>query len=126
MPAVFPDSLEVLVYSTMAGPTLVAAIELISPSNKDREEHRRAFATICSSYVVYLQDILYSQDRGKPHEYVRILDQERHENQERYTDLLTPNILMCNPTPWRTWATGTSFSSTPSSRLTVLKRRVAF
>jgi hypothetical protein len=32
--------------------------------------------------------LLYSQDRGEPHEYVRILDQQRHENQERYLDLL--------------------------------------
>ena len=51
MPAVFPDSLEVLVFRTEAGPTLVAAIELVSPGNKDREAHRRAFAAKCSSYV---------------------------------------------------------------------------
>lgn len=51
MPAVFPDSVEVLVFRTETGPTLVAAIELVSPGNKDREEHRRAFAAKCSSYV---------------------------------------------------------------------------
>ena len=51
MPAVFPDSLEVLVFRTETGPTLVAAIELVSPGNKDREEHRRAFAAKCSSYM---------------------------------------------------------------------------
>lgn len=51
MPAVFPDSLEVLVFRTEAGPTLVAAIELVSPGNKDREEHRHAFAAQCSSYL---------------------------------------------------------------------------
>src|SRR5207237_5942114 len=51
MPAVFPDSMEVLVFRTEAGPTLVAAIELVSPGNKDRQEHRRAFAATCSSYV---------------------------------------------------------------------------
>jgi len=51
MPVVFPDSLEVLVFQTEAGPTLVAAIELVSPSNKDRQEQRRAFAAKCSSYV---------------------------------------------------------------------------
>ena len=44
MPAFFPDSLEVLVYSTDAGPTLVAAVELVSPGNKDRDESRTAFS----------------------------------------------------------------------------------
>ena len=51
MPAVFPDSLEVLVFNTEAGPTLVAAIELVSPGNKDRDTQRRAFAAKCSSYL---------------------------------------------------------------------------
>jgi hypothetical protein len=50
-PAVFPDELEVRVFSTLAGPTLVAAIELVSPGNKDRPEARRAFAAKCASYL---------------------------------------------------------------------------
>ena len=44
LPALFPDDLEVQVFSSVAGPTLVAAIELVSPRNKDRDEARRAFA----------------------------------------------------------------------------------
>lgn len=51
MPAVFPESFEVMVFRTEGGPTLVAAIELVSPSNKDRGDHRRAFATKCASYL---------------------------------------------------------------------------
>lgn len=51
VPAVFPDSFEVKVFSTESGPTLVAAIELISPSNKDRPQTRRAFAVKCASYL---------------------------------------------------------------------------
>jgi hypothetical protein len=51
LPAVFPDSLEVLILSKEAGPTLVAAIELVSPGNKDRGETRRAFAAKCASYL---------------------------------------------------------------------------
>src|SRR5262245_2373809 len=43
-PAHFPDEFEVQVFSNAAGPTLVAAIELVSPRNKDREEARSAFA----------------------------------------------------------------------------------
>jgi hypothetical protein len=50
-PALFPDDFEVQVFSSMAGPTLVAAIELVSPGNKDREETRRAFAAKCAAYL---------------------------------------------------------------------------
>lgn len=50
-PAVFPDELEVRVFNTRAGPTLVAAIELVSPRNKDRPEARRTFAAKCLSYL---------------------------------------------------------------------------
>jgi hypothetical protein len=51
VPAVFPDDIEVQVYATAAGPTLVAAIELVSPGNKDRAEARRAFAAKCVGYL---------------------------------------------------------------------------
>jgi hypothetical protein len=51
MPAVFPDDFEVQVFSSAAGPTLVAAIELVSPGNKDRDEARRAFAAKCAAYL---------------------------------------------------------------------------
>src|SRR5262249_56586710 len=51
MPAVFPDDFEVQVFSSAAGPTLVAAIELVSPGNKDRDEARRAFASKCAAYL---------------------------------------------------------------------------
>lgn len=51
MPAVFPDDFAVHVFSSAAGPTLVAAIELVSPGNKDRAETRRAFAIRCAAYL---------------------------------------------------------------------------
>jgi hypothetical protein len=50
-PAVFADDFEVRVFNTRSGPTLVAAIELASPANKDRPETRRAFAIKCASYL---------------------------------------------------------------------------
>lgn len=50
-PAVSPDELEVRVFSTRAGPTLVAAIELVSPRNKDRPEAQRTLAAKCVSYL---------------------------------------------------------------------------
>jgi hypothetical protein len=52
LPAIFPDTFEVQVISTESGPTLVAAIELVSPGNKDRPESRRSFAIKCASYLV--------------------------------------------------------------------------
>ena len=79
MPTVFPDSIEVLVFRTEAGPTLVAAIELVSPGNKDRQEHRRAFAAKCSSYLqqgigLMLIDIVTSRQANLHNELVYLLD----------------------------------------------------
>ena len=48
---VFPDEIEVQIYGSPTGAHLVAAIELISPGNKDRPETRQAFAAKCSSYM---------------------------------------------------------------------------
>jgi hypothetical protein len=50
-PAIFPDVFEVLVFKEEGGSTLVGAVELVSPGNKDRPEARRAFASKCSSYL---------------------------------------------------------------------------
>jgi Protein of unknown function (DUF4058) len=44
---VFPDEIEVQVYDLRDGKRLVAAIELVSPRNKDRTDARRAFAAKC-------------------------------------------------------------------------------
>lgn len=51
VPAVFADDVEVRVFNTATGPRLVAAIELVSPRNKDRPEARRAFAAKCAGYL---------------------------------------------------------------------------
>jgi hypothetical protein len=51
IPAAFPDSFEVRVIDTEGGPKLVAAIELVSPANKDRPQHRRMFCIKCASYL---------------------------------------------------------------------------
>lgn len=45
------DLFEVRVYKSAGGWKLVAAIELVSPANKDRPSSRRAFATKCGSYL---------------------------------------------------------------------------
>ena len=53
LPAVFPDDIEVQVFATATGATLVGAIELVSPGNKDRLETRRAFAAKCVAYLTH-------------------------------------------------------------------------
>jgi hypothetical protein len=51
VPAAFADEFEVLVFENEGGTRLVAAIELVSPGNKDRVGHRKAFAIRCASYL---------------------------------------------------------------------------
>lgn len=46
-----PDLFEVQVYKNDGSWKLVAAIELVSASNKDRKSHRRSFATKIASYL---------------------------------------------------------------------------
>jgi len=45
------DVSEVLLFKQEGGPELAAAIELVSPSNKDRPERREAFVTKCAAYL---------------------------------------------------------------------------
>ena len=45
------DEFEVRVYRDDDEPTLAAAIELVSPANKDRPTHRLAFAVKCAGYL---------------------------------------------------------------------------
>ncbi len=51
VPAAFSDAFEVLVFESEGGARLVGAIEIVSPGNKDRDAHRRAFAVKCASYL---------------------------------------------------------------------------
>lgn len=45
------DVFEIAVIQEVGGYELVAAIELVSPANKDRPEHRQAFAAKCAAYL---------------------------------------------------------------------------
>jgi hypothetical protein len=51
IPAVFPDRFEVRVFNRRDGRQLVGAVELVSPSNKDRDEERQAFVAKCANYL---------------------------------------------------------------------------
>jgi hypothetical protein len=51
LPFAPPDTFEVQVLEGSQGPRVVAAVELVSPANKDRPGNRRAFAVKCASYL---------------------------------------------------------------------------
>jgi hypothetical protein len=69
------DTYEVLVYDQRRRCRLVAAVEIVSPGNKDRPEHRRAFVTKCAALL-----------REKVS--VMIVDVVTTRNQNLYTDLM--------------------------------------
>jgi hypothetical protein len=78
MPAAFPDAFEVLVYASEGGANLVAAVELVSPANKDRPAHRHAFAIKCASYLaqgigLVVIDIVTSRGANLHNEVIRVL-----------------------------------------------------
>ena len=80
MPAVFPDDIEVRVYSDGmgGGMTLVGVVELVSPANKDRPETRTGFAAKCAAYLqrgvnLLLVDIVTSRGGNLHDELVQLL-----------------------------------------------------
>jgi hypothetical protein len=81
VPAAFPDAFEVLVFDGEGGARLVAAIELVSPANKDRDSHRRAFAIKCASYLcrgiaLIVVDIVTSRRANLHGEIGQVLGQD--------------------------------------------------
>jgi hypothetical protein len=79
IPAIFPDSIEVLVLSSESGPTVVAAIELVSPGNKDRDEARTAFCAKCASYIqqgigLMVVDIVTNRQANLHNELIALLE----------------------------------------------------
>jgi hypothetical protein len=80
VPAAFPDAFEVLVFEAEGGTRLVGAIELVSPGNKDRDAHRRAFAVKCASYLcrgisLIVIDIVTSRRANLHDEILRVMGQ---------------------------------------------------
>jgi hypothetical protein len=80
MPAVFPDEIEIQVFRVSGGATLVAAIELVSPGNKDRPETRLAFTNKCASYLqqgigLVVIDVVTERQTNLHDELIRLLRQ---------------------------------------------------
>jgi hypothetical protein len=78
MPGVFPDDFEVRVFNTRGGNRLVAAIELISPGNKDRADERSAFAAKCAAYLqkgvsLVIVDVVTDRRANLHNETVRLM-----------------------------------------------------
>jgi len=79
VPVTFPDQFSVQVFSSEGGPTLVAAIELVSPANKDRPAERRAFVTKCASYLhqavsLILVDVVTTRTANLHNELMQLVD----------------------------------------------------
>jgi Protein of unknown function (DUF4058) len=79
IPAAFPDTFEVRVFSTTAGLTLVGVIELVSPGNKDRPAERLAFATKCASYLaqgvsLIVMDVVTNRQANLHNEIMRLME----------------------------------------------------
>jgi len=69
------DEYEVRVYDSKRGRRLVAAVEIVSPANKDRPEHRRAFVAKCAALL-------------QQHVSVTLIDLVTTRNFNLYKDLL--------------------------------------
>lgn len=77
----FPDEIEIQVFATTTGATLVAAIELVSPGNKDRPQERRAFAAKCVDYLargvgLIVVDIVTNRMANLHNDVMALLGQE--------------------------------------------------
>jgi hypothetical protein len=72
------EGTEIRVYQDLDGAQLRAAIELVSPANKDRSETRRTFTAKCSSYLreginVVIVDIVTSRSANLHQEVLDLL-----------------------------------------------------
>src|SRR5581483_9017277 len=73
------DEYEVRVYDTRRGRRLVAAVELVSPANKDRSEHRAIFVARCAALLqqrvsVSIVDLVTVRDFNLYAELLELLD----------------------------------------------------
>jgi len=81
LPALFPPGCTIEILSTEGGRTLVAAIELISPANKDRGGKRRLFAAKCATYLsrgvgLIIVDVVTSRQGNLHNELIELLGLE--------------------------------------------------
>jgi hypothetical protein len=80
-PLAFSDQYEVKVFNLAGGRKLVAAIELVSPGNKDRASERLAFATKCANYLhngigLIVIDVVTERKANLHNETMRLMQAE--------------------------------------------------
>ncbi len=78
LPVGLLDVFEIQVINNEAGPRLVAAIELVSPANKDRPAARHAFALKCAAFLhqgvsVTVVDVVTSRSANLHQELCEVL-----------------------------------------------------
>lgn len=83
------DLFEIQIFDEHDTPKLVAAIELVSPANKDRHAHRQAFVIKCGSYLqanvgVLIVDVVTSRTGNLHRQLLELLQM----NGEEHTDEL--------------------------------------
>jgi len=75
------DEYEVRVFDIKRGCRLVAAVEIVSPANKDRPEHRRAFLAKCAALLqervsVAIVDLVTTRNFNLYHELLQMVGQD--------------------------------------------------
>jgi hypothetical protein len=80
MPLTFVDVIEVQVLRDFGGASLVGAIEIVSPANKDRPDTRRAFVAKCAAYLqqgigLTVIDVVTDRQANLHNELIRYLQQ---------------------------------------------------
>jgi hypothetical protein len=78
LPAIFASTAAIEIQTTEGGRTLVAAIELVSPANKDRPLSRRLLAAKCAAYLgrgvgLMVMDVVTSRRANLHNEMVELL-----------------------------------------------------
>src|SRR5687767_5400728 len=86
--AEFIEEVEIQVIDQRGSARLVGAIEIISPANKDREEHRDAFTAKCSTYLhrgigLVIIDTVTAR---KPNHHEELMQRLRHSRPEAHID----------------------------------------
>jgi Protein of unknown function (DUF4058) len=96
LPVDFPqwEVFEIHIYQELGGPQLRAAVELVSPANKDRPNRRQAFAIKCGSHLqhavsVVVVDIVTERLANLHAEILQILEIKEESAWQSPTNLYT-------------------------------------
>jgi len=105
------DAFEVQVLRNLGGPQLRAAIELVSPANKDRAGSRRVFAAKCAGYLrrrvaVMVIDVVTARLANLHAELLRALDRAEESSWESPSRLYAVSyrgVLEADPPRLEAW-----------------------